>query len=25
MNTSKPLDYALFSFLAARERLIRVR
>lgn len=25
MNTSKPLDYALFSFLAARERLVRVR
>jgi uncharacterized protein (DUF58 family) len=25
MNTSRPLDYALFSFLAARERLIRVR
>jgi uncharacterized protein (DUF58 family) len=25
MNTSRPLDYALFSFLAARERLVRVR
>jgi uncharacterized protein (DUF58 family) len=25
MNTSTPLDYALFSFLAARERLQRVR
>ena len=25
MNTSMPLDYALFSFLAARERLVRVR
>ena len=25
MNTSRPLDFALFSFLAARERLVRVR
>jgi len=25
MNTSRPLDYALFAFLAARERLVRVR
>ena len=25
MNTRTPLDYALFSFLASRERLVRVR
>ena len=25
MNTGMPLDYALFSFLASRERLMRVR
>ena len=25
MNTGMPLDYALFSFLASRQRLIRVR
>jgi len=25
MNTSRPLDYALFSFLASRQRLVRVR